>query len=302
MIFDRIWKNQKKLAVGLNDVILTGLQQGKTVTEIAIALHNRMGQGVKECHRLVRTETMHYLNDTALLRYKDAGVEYVQVWTVLDERTCETCGSYYEKVYPIDKCPHVPLHANCRCTVLPVVDGAEYEDGLDFLSKGGTTEEWKRLKKKEKKDILKIDDKGDLHTDLKAMSDDLAERSLQVSHCLNTLNLPESKCSGVTKIVTAKELPKAVGRTKANGDILLGKDAGIKTIIHEHLHTRSVLNNRTAYRENKWFEENACEMLAEEICNKSGVSYKRTYKNVTEPLRDIVGITSQYIYRIMNSH
>lgn len=134
-----------------------------------------------------------------------------------------------------------------------------------------------------------------MHTDLKALSDDLSERSLQVSHYLNTLNLPESKWSGVTKIVTAKELPKAVGRTKTNGDILLRNDAGIKTIIHEHLHTRSVLNNRAAYRESKWFEENACEMLAEEICNKSGVSYKRTYKNVTEPLRDIAGITSQYI-------
>lgn len=118
----RLWKNQKKLAVSLNDVLLTGLQQGKTVTEIAISLHNRMGQGFNECHRLVRTETMHYLNDAALHRYKDAGVEYVQIWAALDERTCDTCGGYHEKIYPIDKCPAVPLHANCRCTVLPVVD------------------------------------------------------------------------------------------------------------------------------------------------------------------------------------
>lgn len=122
IIFDRIWKNQKKLAVSLNDVILTGLQQGRTVTEIAIGLHNRMGQGFNECHRLVRTESMHYLNDAALRRYKDAGVEYVQVWAALDERTCDTCGGYHEKIYPIYKCPHVPLHANCRCTVLPVVE------------------------------------------------------------------------------------------------------------------------------------------------------------------------------------
>lgn len=118
----RLWKNQKKLAVSLNDVLLTGLQQGKTVTEIAIALHNRMGQGFNDCHRLVRTESMHYLNDATLHRYKDAGVEYVQIWAALDERTCDTCGGYHEKIYPIYKCPHVPLHANCRCTVLPVVD------------------------------------------------------------------------------------------------------------------------------------------------------------------------------------
>ena len=118
----RLWKNQKKLAVSLNDILLTGLQQGKTVTEIAIALHNRMGQGFNECHRLVRTESMHYLNDAALRRYKDAGVEYVQVWAALDERTCDICGGYHEKVYPIEKCVHVPLHANCRCTIIPVTD------------------------------------------------------------------------------------------------------------------------------------------------------------------------------------
>lgn len=126
----RLWKNQKKLAVSLNDVLLTGLQQGKTVTEIAIALHNRMGQGFNECHRLVRTESMHYLNDAALHRYKDAGIKYVQIWAALDEITCDTCGGYHEKIYPIDKCPAVPLHANCRCTILPVTDEkviAEYE-------------------------------------------------------------------------------------------------------------------------------------------------------------------------------
>lgn len=126
----RLWKNQKKLAVGLNDLLLTGLQQGKTVTEIAVSLHNFMGQGFNECHRLVRTETMHYLNDATLRRYKDAGVEYVQVWAAEDERTCDECSKYHGKIYPIDKCPHVPFHPNCRCTIIPCFDEkliAEYE-------------------------------------------------------------------------------------------------------------------------------------------------------------------------------
>ena len=126
----RLWKNQKKLAVGLNDLLLTGLQQGKTATEIAVSLHNFMGQGFNECHRLVRTETMHYLNDATLRRYKDAGVEYVQIWAAEDERTCDECSKYHGKIYPIDKCPHVPFHPNCRCTIISVTDGklvAKYE-------------------------------------------------------------------------------------------------------------------------------------------------------------------------------
>ena len=67
----RIWKNQKQLAFGLNDILLAGLQQGKTATEIAISLHNYTGNSFNSCHRLIRTETMHYLNSAVLMGYKD---------------------------------------------------------------------------------------------------------------------------------------------------------------------------------------------------------------------------------------
>lgn len=126
----RLWKNQSKLARGLNSILLTGLQQGKTATEMAIQLHNFMGKGFNECHRLVRTEMMHYLNSATLERYKDANVEYVQIWAAADERTCVTCGGYHTKIYLLEKAPILPLHANCRCTYLPVTDKeliAEYE-------------------------------------------------------------------------------------------------------------------------------------------------------------------------------
>ncbi|HBV83586.1 MAG TPA: hypothetical protein DEB74_12525 [Lachnospiraceae bacterium] len=118
----RLWKNTKKLAVGLNSILLTGLQQGKTVTEIAVGLHNFTGQSFNNCHRLIRTETMHYLNSATIQRYRDAGMKYVQVIAAQDERTCDTCGTYHGKIYPIDKCPVLPFHANCRCTIVPYFD------------------------------------------------------------------------------------------------------------------------------------------------------------------------------------
>lgn len=130
----RLWKNQKRLAVGLNDLLLKGLQQGKTPTEIAVSLHNLMGKSFNDCHRLVRTESMHYLNSATLQRYRDEGVEYVQVWAAEDERTCDTCGSYHEKIYPIEQCPTLPFHPNCRCTILPVTDEkkiAEHEKRMN---------------------------------------------------------------------------------------------------------------------------------------------------------------------------
>ena len=118
----RIWKNQKQLAFGLNDILLAGLQQGKTATEIAISLHNYTGNSFNNCHRLIRTETMHYLNCAELLAYKHSDVKRVRVWAALDERTCETCMRYHDKVYPLGKEPILPLHPNCRCTYLPEVE------------------------------------------------------------------------------------------------------------------------------------------------------------------------------------
>lgn len=145
----RLWKNQKKLATGLNDILLNGLQQGKTTTEMAVNLHNFMGEGFNICHRLVRTESMHYLNNATMQRYKDAGIKYVQIWCALDERTCSTCGQYHGKIYPIDKCPVLPFHANCRCTIIPVTDEKLIAKLEDIYVLKDTTDKWAKEAKKE---------------------------------------------------------------------------------------------------------------------------------------------------------
>lgn len=119
---ERLWKNTKVLAMNLNDILTTGLTQGKTITEMAIQLNNRMNEGFNVAHKLVRTETMHYLNESSFKAYQDAGCEEVQVWAAVDERTCPTCGLRHGNIYRMRDKPALPFHANCRCTYLPIVD------------------------------------------------------------------------------------------------------------------------------------------------------------------------------------
>ena len=71
----RLWKNTKKLSSVLNDVLQHGIQQGKTVTEIAVDIDNQMQAGFNAAHRLVRTETMHVLSESSKEGYKAAGVK-----------------------------------------------------------------------------------------------------------------------------------------------------------------------------------------------------------------------------------
>ena len=119
---ERLWKNTQVLASNLNDLLVSGLTQGKTVTEMAIQLNNRMNEGFNVSHRLVRTETMHYLNESAFKAYEDGRCKEVQIWAAIDERTCPTCGRMHGRIYKLRDRPSLPLHANCRCTYLPVID------------------------------------------------------------------------------------------------------------------------------------------------------------------------------------
>lgn len=121
----RLWKNTQVLANNLNDILTIGLTQGKTLTELAVQLRNRMNKSFNECHRLVRTETMHYLNESAFKAYKDGGCEEVELYAAEDERTCEICGARHGKRYKINKRPILPFHPNCRCTYLPVINKEE---------------------------------------------------------------------------------------------------------------------------------------------------------------------------------
>ena len=144
---ERLWKNTKVLAMNLNDILTTGLVQGKTVTEMAIQLNNRMNQGFNAAHRLVRTETMHYLNESSFMAYKDAGCEKVQYWTAEDERTCPRCGMKHGNTYSIKDRLILPLHANCRCTYLPIIDEVDakrnYDEAKENINNENNVQEFK---------------------------------------------------------------------------------------------------------------------------------------------------------------
>lgn len=119
---ERLWENNRILVSNLNEIMTRGLVQGKTIMEMASELNERMLKGFNVAHRLVRTETMHYLNESSKMAYKDAKVKKVQIWAAIDERTCSVCGKEHGEIYDIDKAPILPLHSNCRCTYIPVVN------------------------------------------------------------------------------------------------------------------------------------------------------------------------------------
>lgn len=123
----KIWRNRDKLATVAQDEITVGLQNGKSSKNIVKAISERMEGSQKDMMRLVRTERRYVQNEARAIALKKAGFDKYKYKAVgTDNRTCARCKAKNGEVFEIDKREvgenYPPLHPNCRCTVIPVVD------------------------------------------------------------------------------------------------------------------------------------------------------------------------------------
>ncbi len=113
----RLWNNKDKLIKNLNKTIVGGIASGQSINNMAAQIKSTMGTGAYDALRLVRTETIHALNNGQMQSYKNAGYGKVIWLAAEDERTCEVCGNLNEQSFNIDKAQDCPAHSNCRCTL-----------------------------------------------------------------------------------------------------------------------------------------------------------------------------------------
>jgi SPP1 gp7 family putative phage head morphogenesis protein len=119
---EHIWGNINKLVETLNDGLLDCVITGRKTSQLKNILQERFKVSYNRADTLVRTEMSHIQNTAAQQRYKDYGVQYMQVWADKDERRCDICGTLHKKKYPISAQVPVPVHPRCRCSIIPVVE------------------------------------------------------------------------------------------------------------------------------------------------------------------------------------
>ena len=117
----RIWDNTERLAQTLNEGLIHCVATGKKPTELKNILQERFGVSYSRADALVRTELGHIQTQAATQRYKDYGIDEVEIWADEDERRCDICGKLHQKRYPINAAVPIPAHTNCRCCIVPVV-------------------------------------------------------------------------------------------------------------------------------------------------------------------------------------
>ncbi len=142
----------------LASTLQTGLIQGKNPRAIAGELRRywygndpRTGKGAVYCmERLMRTELARVQTAAQHQSFETNGFEEYTFHT--NTGCCDICAKLDGKHFKVkDMQPGLnaaPMHPNCRCSVSAYEDSEEYENWIDFLANGGTTEEYNRLKAK----------------------------------------------------------------------------------------------------------------------------------------------------------
>jgi SPP1 gp7 family putative phage head morphogenesis protein len=118
----RIWENTELLAATLNEELINCVVGGKKTTELKNILQERFGVSYTRADALVRTELAHIQTKAAEQRYKDYGVQQVEIWADADERRCEVCGKLHQTKYAVGAPVPIPAHPRCRCCIVPVID------------------------------------------------------------------------------------------------------------------------------------------------------------------------------------
>ena len=118
----RIWDNTERLAQTLNEELIHIVATGKKDSDLKKVLQERFNVSYHRAETLVRTEVAHIQTEAAKQRYKDYGIEYVEVLVDPDERTCDLCKALIGKRWKVTETPPLPVHPNERCCLVPVLD------------------------------------------------------------------------------------------------------------------------------------------------------------------------------------
>lgn len=121
----RIWENCGLLKETLNEGLVHCVVTGQKPSVLKKILQDRFNVSYARADALVRTELAHIQTQAAQQRYKDYGLEQVEVLIERDNRTCDICIDHNGEKYSIDDKMPVPFHPRCRCCMIPVIPPRE---------------------------------------------------------------------------------------------------------------------------------------------------------------------------------
>lgn len=123
---ERLWANQAYLKTQLDNLLRTGLIQGRNPRELAKSLRKEIETSVYVSERLMRTEMCRVQIGAQLASYQNMGYDKLVIIPEHDERSCDYCETQDGVIVEVAKAvPGVnvpPFHPNCRCSTAAWAD------------------------------------------------------------------------------------------------------------------------------------------------------------------------------------
>lgn len=120
----RIWGNTEQLAFNIEKHIKDLVTMGKMPNDIKKQLMNDFNTGFFEADRLVRTESIYQMNQSASMSYQNAGITEYEFLAEIDDRTSNECREHNRKRYLFTQAVvgenMPPLHPMCRSCITPI--------------------------------------------------------------------------------------------------------------------------------------------------------------------------------------
>lgn len=117
-------------AQNLGDVILAGVSQGRGIDTTVRILTNWLAVPYSWAHSTVTTAQMQSYREANRQSYltNPQVVEKWVWWAALDDVTCMSCISMHGSTHDLNET--LDSHHQCRCTMIPLVTGSTWLDGI----------------------------------------------------------------------------------------------------------------------------------------------------------------------------
>ena len=244
---ERIWMYQDALKADLAKLLQSGLIQGKNPRVLARELESKFGASKYNAERLMRTELARVQTEAQRQSFEKMGFDEYTFHA--NSNCCDACQALNGKHFKIkDMMPGenaAPLHPGCRCSCSAYEDSDEYEAWLDYLSKGGTTEEWNNQKNIDNFKNLSYNRKRNRNTK-KAIPHSSYTEPMTKKHVRSIMKeMGVSYGKARLSLVNDEELigRGLFGYTNPNGkevqffpDAFMSREELVKTIGHEKVH------------------------------------------------------------------
>lgn len=111
----RVWDNEEEVAKHLHKQVKEFLDGKINVNQIKKDIEKTFNSNAYNAKRLVETE-VNRCSGNAFDRFcKETGVEKVRYNATLDNKLCEDCAQFHDKIFDLNNKIELPRHPLCRC-------------------------------------------------------------------------------------------------------------------------------------------------------------------------------------------